>query len=168
MILLAAPAFLVKLVDPWSSLYSDSKLLPTLVTFAHIAPLLFAGGLAVSMDSATLHAVHGSQDERVHQLARISGAHRVVLWGLSLSFVSGVLLFAADLETFFDSWIWWTKATLIVLLLLNGFMMTRAEKAARGSSEDPALWRRLRFTAIVSMVLWFTIAFAGVALANVE
>jgi hypothetical protein len=165
MIVAAAPETLVKLTEPWAQLYSDYIILPTIVQFLHIAALVFAGGLAVTLDRATLRAVRGSPELRARQLDEIAAAHRIVLTGLALSLVSGALLFASDLETFFGSWIWWTKVSLIVLLLLNGYVMTRAEARVRADGSE-ASWAQLRLTAIASMALWFSIAFAGVALVN--
>ena len=43
---MAAPAVLVRLLEPWSQLYGDSALLSTFVVFGHVAALVFAGGLA--------------------------------------------------------------------------------------------------------------------------
>ena len=165
---MSAPAALVRFLEPWSHLYSNSKVIPTVVLFAHIAALVFAGGLAVTLDRATLRAARGSAELRARQLDELAAAHRLVLMGLALSFVSGVLLFTADVETFFVSWIWWTKATLIVLLLANGYMMTRAEtriRSAPAATSDVA-WTRLRTTAMASFTLWFAIALAGVALVS--
>jgi len=167
---MSAPAALVQLLEPWSHLYSDSKLLPTLIVFGHIAALVFAGGLAVTLDRATLRATRsgGSAELRWRQLEELDRAHRIVLTGIALSFVTGVLLFTADIETYFVSWIYWTKMGLIVLLLANGFTMTRTETRIRltPNAADEAGWKRLRVTAMLSLVLWFAIAFAGVALVN--
>src|SRR5205823_8563660 len=117
---MAAPAALVHLLEPWSKMYSDSKLLPTVIVFAHIAALVFAGGLAVTLDRATLRATRGAAESHWRQLDDLAAAHRLVHFGLALSLVTGVLLFTADLETFFVSWICWSKMGLIVLLLANG------------------------------------------------
>ena len=165
---MSAPASLVHLVVPWSHLYSDSKLLPTVVVFAHIAALVFAGGLAVTLDRATLRAFRGTPEFRSRQLGDIAAAHRLVLTGLALSFISGVFLFTADLETFYGSWIFWTKMGLIVLLLANGYRITRVELRIRETPKaaDADAWKQLRTTAVISIALWFTIAFAGVALAE--
>jgi len=164
---MSAPASLVHLFEPWSHLYSDSKIIPTVVVFAHIAALVFAGGLAVTLDRATLRAFRSSEF-RWRQLEDLAAAHRLVLFGLALSFITGVLLFTADLETFYGSWIFWGKMTLIVLLLTNGYAMTRLESRIRETpnAADAAGWKRLRTTAAVSITLWFIIAFAGVALAE--
>jgi uncharacterized membrane protein len=160
-----APAALVRLVEPWSQAYGDSTLLPILIVFAHIAALVFAGGLAVTMDRATLRAAHGPAEFRWRQLEDLARAHRLILSGLALSVVTGVLLVTADLETYLSSPIYWTKMGLIVVLLVNGYIMTRTESRIRltPNAADEAGWKRLRATAALSMVLWFLIAFAGVA-----
>ena len=163
--MIAPPESLVKLVEPWSSFYSDSTLTSTLVVFGHIAALLFAGGLAVTLDRATLRAVRGPAEFRARQLDDLRAAHRLVVTGLGLSVVTGALLFAADLETYFGSWIYWTKMGLIVLLLINGYMMTRTEARIRATpAAADAGWKSLRISAALSLLLWFAIAFLGVAL----
>ena len=164
--MIAPPEALVQLVEPWSALYSDSTIIPTLVVFGHIAALVFAGGMAITLDRATLRASRGPAEFRWRQLEALAAAHRLVITGIALSLVTGVLLFAADIETYFVSWIYWLKMGLIVLLLTNGFMMTRAESRISSSpnAEDDIGWKRLRMTAMASLVLWFAIALAGVAL----
>jgi hypothetical protein len=165
---MSAPEALIRLVEPWSRVYSDSSILPTVITFGHIAALVFAGGLAVTLDRATLRAARGPSEFRWRQLEDLAAAHRLVVIGLALSMATGVLLFAADLEAYFGAWIFWTKMTLIGLLLGNGYAMTRLESRIRETpnAADDAGWKRLRLTAWASMVLWFVIAFFGVALVN--
>lgn len=164
--MIAPPAALVKLAEPWAQFYGDSTIAPTLVVFGHIAALVFAGGLAVTLDRATLRAARGPAEFRWRQLEELRAAHRLVLTGISLSVVTGVLLFAADLETYFGSWIYWVKMALIAMLLINGFLMTRAEGriSSTPNAADDAGWKQLRSSAFVSLVLWFSIALAGVAL----
>jgi len=165
--MLDAPVALSKLCQPWSDYYGDSKFLETVVTFAHVGALVLAGGLAITVDRATLRAARGSADVRARQIDDLGAAHRYVLWGLGVSLLSGVLLFASDIDAFWSSWIWWTKAAMIVLLLINGWMMTRAEGHVRANpATADASWSRLRMTAMSSMVLWLAIALAGVALVN--
>jgi len=166
---MSAPAALVRLVEPWSHLYSDSKVIPTIVQFTHIAALVVAGGFAIALDRATLRAARGSHDERRRHLVDLGAAHRVVIGGLSVSAVSGLLLFTADIENFFTSGIFWTKATMIALLLANGYWMTRTEARMRADPDAiDASWPRLNRAARTSFFLWFAIAFAGVALVNLS
>jgi len=168
--MISAPAPLVRLLEPWSHAYGDSKVLPPVIVFAHIAALVFAGGYAVTLDRFTLRAFRSSE-LRGAQLAELSRSHRLVMIGLTGSVVSGLLLFTSDIETYWTSVIWWTKASLIVLLLLNGVGSMKLEAQVRESRESresrvnaEAAGRGLRLTAIASMLLWFAVALCGVAL----
>ena len=155
------------LAEPWAKAYSHSNVLATIVGFLHIAPIVVGGGLAIALDRATLRLRHEEPGARARHLVELGTAHRMVLGALALSFLSGLALFAADVETFFGSWIFWLKMGLIVLLLANGAMMTRAERALRvaGAGADRS-WRRLRTLAITSLTLWLIVTLAGVALQN--
>jgi hypothetical protein len=159
---------LARLAEPWAHLYADSKTVATIVTFGHVASLLMAGGLAVATDRATLRALRLAAAERGRHLEELAGVHRLVVGGLSLSVITGVLLFASDVETFVGSWIFWLKMALICVLLANGYVMTRAEGALRADADEAApSWTRLRRSALVSVGLWYAITLAGVALVNV-
>ena len=159
---------LARLAEPWAHLYADSKTVATIVTFGHIASLLMAGGLAVATDRATLRALRLAAAERGRHLEELAGVHRLVVGGLALSVVTGVLLFASDVETFVGSWIFWLKMALIGVLLVNGYAMTRAESALRADADETApSWARLRRSALISVGLWYAITLAGVALVNV-
>ena len=163
---MSAPAALVQFLEPWSHLYGDSTLIATIVEFSHIAALVLAGGLAVTLDRATLRAVRAPAT-RSRQLDDLAAAHKVVVTGLAFSVVTGLLLFTADIEAHFVSWIFWTKMGLVALLLSNGYVMTRTEADLRlASANADRGWGRLRISAVVSLALWFAIAFAGVALVN--
>jgi len=122
----------------------------------------------VTTDRATLRALRLAAAERGRHLEDLSGVHRLVVGGLSLSLITGLLLFASDVETFAGSWIFWLKLAMIAVLLGNGYTMTRAERSLRddAADESPA-WGRLRRAALVSVGLWYAITLAGVALANV-
>jgi hypothetical protein len=159
------PAPLASLVSQWASLYSNHAALRTIVVFAHVGGLVGAGGCAVAADRATLLALKGHEAERLHQVEALAGTHRVVIVGLSFIVVSGLLLVAADVETFLYSRVFWTKMTLIALLLVNGAVLASAERRANRGAGDA--WGRLRTTAVASLVLWFLITLAGVTLTNV-
>jgi hypothetical protein len=161
-------AALARIFEPWAHLYAGSKAIATVVTFGHIASLLMAGGLAVATDRATLRALRLAAAERGRHLEELGGVHRLVVAGLTLSVVTGLLLFASDVETFVGSWVFWLKMALIAVLLGNGLAMTKAERSLRvDAAESSPSWERLRRTAVTSVTLWYVITLAGVALANV-
>ena len=96
---------------------------------------------------------------------------------LAIVALSGVAMFLSDVDEFASSITFWVKMGLVVLLLANGALMTRAEQALRPASatgtataaatvvdDAPAVWGRLRTHAIVSLVLWIAITLAGVLL----
>ena len=163
----AAGGTLARLAEPWAHAYAGSKLLAVVVTFAHIASLLLAGGLAVATDRATLRALRLAAAERGRHLEELAGVHRMVVGGIALSLVTGVLLFATDVELFLGSWVFWVKMVMILALLANGYAMTRAERVLRAdAAETSPAWEQLRRAALVSTALWYTITLAGVALVN--
>lgn len=161
------PHSLVNLLQPWNDFYSHSKPAETVVQFLHIGGLVLAGGLAIAADRGTLRAMRIAAGGRTHYTRELSATHRWVLTGLTIVVVSGLALLASDIESFFGSWIFWTKMGLVALLLLNGLRMTRIEAALRSdASEASPHWSRLRSTAITSLVLWFIITAFGVSLVN--
>ena len=158
---------------PWASLYSDSTAVASTVTFFHLGGLLFAGGLAIASDRATFRAFRGTDEDRNRLLVDLGNSHSWVLAGLSVIFVSGLLLALSDVKTFGYSPIYWTKTSLVVLLLLNGSVLQRTEQKLRAGSlltqstaPRQRLWSRLRFAAATSMALWTAIVLAGVILVN--
>lgn len=164
------PGLLIQLAKPWESLYSNSKGLEIFVTFLHVGGLLLGGGLAVATDRATLRAIRQAVHDRTQHLEALSSVHQTILVGLVIAFLSGVMLFLSDVKTFWGSWVFWLKMALILALLLNGFVMTRAERALRadGMSEQDRAWTHLHNTAEISLVLWYAITLAGVALVSVS
>jgi uncharacterized protein DUF6644 len=161
------PEALVNLLKPWNEYYSHSKAAETVVQYLHIGGLVLAGGLAMSADRGTLRALRIAAADRTHYTRELGAVHRWVLTGLTIVVASGVALLASDIETFFGSWVFWTKMGLVALLLLNGLQMTRVEAALRRDASDASPhWPQLRRTAITSLVLWFVITAFGVTLVN--
>ena len=155
---------LARLAEPWNALYSDSKAVSSAVVFLHLVPLLLAGGAALTADRATLRAARGSVDDRRRQLGELARVHAVVLGGLALSFVSGVLLFLADVDEYLGSPIFWVKLAFVGMLLVNGFMMTRTERSLASGGDEATLWARLRTISLLSQFLWIATTLVGVVL----
>lgn len=161
-----APTALARWAEPWNSLYSDSKPVASAVLFLHLVPLLLAGGAAITADRATIRAYGGSTEDRTRQRGELARTHAFVLGGLALSFVSGVLMFLSDVDQFLETPFFWVKLTLVGLLLLNGFMMSRTERALTSGADDRVLWARMRMISVSSLILWMATTLAGVVLSN--
>lgn len=159
------PAFVPHLVAAWAALYSGSAVLRTLVGFVHVAGLVGGGGAAVAADRATLVATRHGSSVRREQVDRIHSTHRVVLAGLTGVIVSGVLLFAADVDTYAPSRLFWIKMAMVATLMVNGAILVRV---GRGSAvPDEKTRRTMRWTASISLALWFLTTLAGAGLPNI-
>lgn len=150
----------------WASFFANHSAVRTAVVFSHIGGLTAGGGCAIAADRATLLVSHQDASARAAHLRSLDGIHRVVVTGLVVIVVSGLLLLASDLDTFLYSKAFWIKMGLIALLLVNGAVLRRAEHRARDGAG--AAWLTLRTTSIASLVLWLSIALAGVTLTNVS
>ncbi|HKW47702.1 MAG TPA: hypothetical protein VJN70_09655 [Gemmatimonadaceae bacterium] len=170
MLMIVAPNALIRLASPWEHLYSNNKGVEIFTTFLHVGGLLLGGGLAIATDSATLRAIRQAVHDRSQHLEALGSVHRTVLAGLAITFVSGILLFLSDVKTFWSSWVFWLKMSLIVALLVNGYVMTRAEHSLRtaGAREDDRAWSHLHHTAVASLLLWYAITLVGIALVSVS
>ncbi len=152
-------------VDWWTTIYSNHATLRTAVAFAHVGGLVGGGGCAIAADRATLLLTHTDAELWDPHLASIRRAHRVVLIGLAFIFISGTLLAAADLPTYLESKVFWTKMALVAVLLVNGTALVRAERQV--VSGHPAGLRRLQQVSAISLALWFLTTLLGTALPNV-
>jgi hypothetical protein len=155
---------LATFAEPWAKMYGDYKAVSAGVLFLHLVPLIIAAGAAFMADRDTLRYSRGASADRERQLRELASIHRVVLFGLSVSFVSGVAMFLSDVETFVGSIFLWIKLSFVALLLVNGFMMMRAEKALAADVQSDALWNRMRTIALMSGALWLLTTLAGVIL----
>jgi hypothetical protein len=162
---------------PWQSAYSASKVLSTGVTTIHLLALFIGGGFAVAADRLTLRLTRphstATDADRMRQLVDLKEVHTPVLVSLSVLFVSGLLLAAADIETFATSATFWVKMALVAVLIINGGVLRLSENAlwqrptGEGSDVETArLWRRLRRTAGVSLMTWVATVVAGAMLVN--
>lgn len=159
------PALLSHWIEVWTSLYSNSAVLRTGLGFAHIAGLVASGGSAIAADRATLVAWRRDAASRVSHARVLHGTHRTVVIGLTVVSLSGVLLLAADLDTYLHSWVFWTKMGLIVLLLVNGSLLVRAGRRAQTGHQRA--WRTLGYGSMASLALWLLTTLMGAALPNV-
>jgi hypothetical protein len=155
---------LVKTSAPWSTLYAHSKAISTAVTFLHVAPLVFGAGAAFVMDRTTLRVSREGPAERARHLHELARVHRVVLAGLTFSFVSGLLMFLSDVATFLGTALFWIKIGLVALLLANGFLLTQTEHGLLTASDSDKLWHRMRTLSVLSAVLWLATTLSGVVL----
>lgn len=167
---MAPPEALVELTAPWAAQYADSPALATAVAFLHLAGVLVGGGTALAADRATLRAVRADAAARARLLDDLAQTHRPVLLGLGVAAASGLLLLAADLEAYLGSALYWAKMALVLVLLANGAVLTRAERSLRaagaGAVPDHPAWRALGRTAHASRALWLLTLLAGVAILN--
>ena len=159
---------LMQVVEWWAGLYNDHTVIKTTVACVHVGGMLLAGGLAIAADRTTLRAMRAAGEARVFALAELGSVHRLVLIGLAMTVVSGVLMFAADLDVLLVSPVMWLKMGLFVLLLVNGLVMQKAERALTLAPQSSGSWARLRFCAVASLALWFGVALSGTALLNVS
>jgi hypothetical protein len=106
------------------------------------------------------------------QLVEMHAVHRPVLVALTVLCASGVLLMAADFDTYIASPVMWIKLALVFLLLVNGVLLVRDETRARRTlamtpKAEPSVevwWHRVRAGAIRSVVLWTATLVAGAVL----
>lgn len=156
---------------PWQSAFSNSKVISTSITGAHIFALFIGGGFAIAADRSTLRALRSDPPERTRQLRELHAVHRPVLIAIAVLFASGVLLALSDVKTFATAPTFWIKMGLVLLLVVNGGLLTKTEQALR-RAETPAdvaphgLWQRMRVISWASLFLWSATLIAGVVLQN--
>ncbi len=161
------PQSLIDLTAPWGDFMKHSKLAKTVVIFLHIAPIVVGGGIAIGLDRLTFRVAREAREDRGRHLTELERTHTIVIWSLAVSFTSGLLLVAAEIDNFPTSWIFWVKMAFILVLLVNGSRMRSVERSieAAGGSSD-ADWSRLHVAAMASVTLWLTVTFLGVALSK--
>jgi uncharacterized membrane protein len=157
--------FIANTLETWASVYANHAALRTAIGFLHVGGLVLGGGSAISADRQALIAMRRTPTEKAVSLRTLRGTHRVVLLGIIAVTISGLLLFAADSDSFWHSTYFWIKMGLFTLLLINGGLMLQVETAvAKG---DARAWSRLHGVAIASIVLWLLTTLFGAALPNV-
>jgi hypothetical protein len=152
------------LIESWNGFYANHAALRTGIEFLHIGGLVAGGGCAITADLATITAARARSATLAAQLQVLKRTHLIVILGLSALVISGLLLFAADLETYMYSRIFWLKMGMMVVLLINGTLLVLGERDA--SHAEARAWTRLHFLATTSLVFWFLTTLAGAALSN--
>jgi len=155
---------LSQVVEWWSAVYSSHAALRTGVEFVHIAGLVAGGGAAITADLATIIAARAKSATLAVHLHLLKRTHPIVIAGLSALFISGVLLFAADIDTFWTSRIFWLKMALVAVLLVNGIILVVSERDVVHA--EARAWGRVHLVATASLVLWLLTTLAGSALTN--
>lgn len=161
---MSAPEFLTQATLGWARIYGDSHVVSTGVLFVHLSGLLLAGGSAVAADRATLLASREDAAGRAAYLPRLASIHPLVIGGLAMMFVSGAMMFLADVETFWGLRVFWVKMTLIAVLIANGYLMQQAGRQAE--TLPSSAWSLLKVTSVASVVLWFAVLLASTILAG--
>jgi len=159
------PVFVTHLVGAWAALYSGSAVVRTFVAFVHVAGLVGGGGAAISADRATLKATRRGLPVTRDQIDAIHNTHRIVILGLAGVIVSGVLLFAADVSTYAPSKLFWLKMLMVTALMINGAVLVRVGRGVQAPDEGTR--RTMRWTAGLSLGLWFLTTLVGVGLPNI-
>ncbi|MEO8880405.1 MAG: hypothetical protein ABI446_08395 [Gemmatimonadaceae bacterium] len=159
------------LTAPWQSAFSNSKVISTSITGAHIFALFIGGGFAIAADRSTLRALRSDPTERTRQLRELAAVHRPVLIAIAVLFSSGVLLALSDVKTFATAPTFWIKMALVLLLVVNGGLLTKTEQALQrvdtlADVAPHALWQRMRVVSWASLFLWSATLIAGVVLQN--
>jgi hypothetical protein len=157
---------LVRMAQPWATLYADHPWIQTTVLYLHLAGMFLGGGFAIATDRDTFIAVRNARlSGQIRHLGRLQTIHKPVMFGLALALGSGFLLYAADLEHYSSSGVFWVKMALLGALLGNGYVLKRTEEALNaGQPDSRALWGRLWKISASSLVLWLAVILAGTLL----
>lgn len=162
-------------VEPWRRLYAQSPLLSTVILFGHLGGLLAAGGLAIAAERATLRLDPRDESERRRHFDDLERLRAPIWSGFGVALLSGALLFFADVEAFAASPIFWTKMSLVGLLIVTTLGTARLDTALRrdsdavtteGAAARKRRWRRRQAGAIATALLWFGLVLVGAALAS--
>ena len=158
---------LAEVAKPWADFYAKSKPTALGATYLHIAGVMIGGGFAMASDRAALRVSRGSTEDRAFILREFTFVHRPVVVALTLVVLSGAAMMLADVETFLGNPVYYVKMGMFVMLLGNGLLMQRNEKRlAADPSAANASWSGFRGNAIASLILWMSIALAGVLLTS--
>jgi hypothetical protein len=153
------PTAIADAIQTWADFKADHRVVARGLGALHLSGILLGGGSAIFLDRAIRRARGATDAARGFILDELARAHRVVVPSLVLVFATGALWTLSELDDFLSSPVYWLKMGLVAVLLINGVVMVRAERAAK--SGDARGWSRLATTSTISLVLWFGILVAG-------
>jgi hypothetical protein len=131
-----------------------SKWLFPVIEGLHLLGLALIGGAVLMVDLRLLNL--GLRRQPVAQVAQ--DAQRWLLLSLSVMLPTGVLLFMASAVKCYYLTAFWVKMTALLLALVFTFSVRRRVAQTADNGLHPA-WTRV--VAIVSLVLWSSVAIAG-------
>jgi hypothetical protein len=132
---------------------NSTWLFPVIEAF-HLLGLGLTAGAVLVVDLRLLGL--GLNRAPVAQLA--AAARPWLIGGLILMFMSGIPLFLSESIKCLYNYAFWVKMTSLLLVLLFTFTIRRRVTQSGITSDRPLLGR---FTAIVSLTLWFGVAGGG-------
>ena len=132
----------------------DSQYAFPAIEFFHLAALAVLGGAVIVVDLRLLGL--GVRKTSVRQLA--AEAQPFVTGSLIVMIVSGVALYTSEATKCYVSPAFWIKIISLVLVIIFTYTVRRAVTAA-GEERISALARKS--VAIVSLGLWFAVAWGG-------
>ena len=145
----------------WSAYYSDHQMVSLLIRFLHLAALMVGGGTALAIDRVVLGTARTRTDDRRRAaFTAMKGSHRVVVPALAIVTASGILMAAADWDTFLASRLFWIKMISFGFLVINGMALVAAERAY-AKNADVLMWRRVVIASGASCALWLLILWIG-------
>lgn len=153
------PDALAGAIQSWADFKADHRIVSRLLGASHLVGILLGGGTAITMDRLVSRAARTAAALRPQVLDELERAHRLVVPALVLVFASGFLWTLSELEEFLSKPTYWLKMGMVATLLVNGWLMMRAEAKAR--TGDESAWGTMRTTSHLSLALWFVILVVG-------
>jgi hypothetical protein len=141
----------------WSSYYGNHQVVSLTIRYVHFAALLVGGGTAIALDRQVLRLRGTDPSIREATFKMLGAAHVVVSVSLVFIVMSGLLMAAADVDTYLLSPVFWTKMALIVLLVVNGVVLARTGR--QGAAIDSP--GGLAIASVLSMALWLLIVYVS-------
>jgi hypothetical protein len=139
---------------PLGTMIRNSQYAFPIIEFFHLAALAVIGGAVLIVDMRMLGL--GLKKSSLAQLAR--DAQPWVTGSLLVMLVSGFALYTSEATKCYQSVAFWIKISSLFLVMVFTYTVKRRVTAADGKGVSLLA---LRSTAIVSLGLWFAVAWGG-------